>query len=160
MATRTSAAPTKADQTRHPELSVGQHNAIDILVLGGTDAEAATAANVTRPTVCDWRNHDAQFRAELNQARAAIWGAATDRLRGMVPVALAVLAADLAERPDARTALDVLRLAGIGEGANLGKVGIGPTTAAGIESADAEARDRVALNDLCRLDITPPRGRW
>jgi len=151
---------TKPDQTRRPELSVGQQNAVDILVLGATDAEAATAANVTRQTISTWRHNDPEFQATLNTARAALWSAATDQLRAMVPVALAVLAAALAERPDARTALDILKLAGIGEGANLGKVGIGPTTAAGIESADAEARDRVALNDLCRLDITPPRGRW
>ncbi len=160
MATRTSAAPTKPAQTRRSELSIGQQNAIDNLILGGTDAEAATAGGVGRQTVCDWRNHDPAFRAELNRERAALWSGSTDRLRSLVPLALTVLADALAERPDARTALDVLRLAGIGEGANLGKVGIGPTTAAGIDAADAEARDRVALNDLCRLDITPPRGRW
>jgi len=159
MATRTSAAPTKADQTRHPELSIGQHNAIDILVLGGTDAEAATAANVTRPTVCDWRNHDALFRATLNAARADLWSAATDRLRSMVPVALTVLADALAERPDPRTALDVLRLAGIGGGANLGTVG--PTDVAGIDAADAEAADRAAMADLLRPDLARlPRRPW
>ncbi len=97
----------------------------------------------------------------MNQARADVWAASTDRLRGMVPVALAALAEALAERPDARTALVVLRLAGLGECANLGKVGIGPTTAAGIESADAEAAEAASLAELLRPDISRlPRRPW
>jgi len=152
MATRTSAAPTKPDQTRRSELSIGQQNAIDQLILGGTDAEAAAAAGVGRQTVCDWRNHGPPaFRAELNRERAALWSASTDRLRSLVPLALTVLAEALAERPDARTALDILKLAGLGEGSHLGQAGIGPTTAAGIEAADAEERDLAAMAALVRL---------
>jgi len=161
MATRTGAAPTKRDQTRQAELSIGQQNAIDALVLGATDAEAATAAGVGRQTVLSWRHNDALFQATLNTERAAIWSASTDQLRAMVPPALAILAAALAERPDTRLAMDILKLAGVGEGAHLGTVGIGPTTVAEIESNDAAAAERIALADLCRVDVSHlPRRPW
>jgi len=148
---------TKPDQTRQPELSLGQQNAIDVLILGGTDAEAATAAGVTRQTICGWRNHDAEFQATLNAARAALWSAAADQLRGLVPVALSVLAEALAERPDPKVALDLLKLAGIGGSASLGGPGIGPTTAAEIDDAVAEVAERRALADLWRFDLAAPR---
>jgi len=149
---------TKPDRTRQTgDLSIGQRNAVDILILGGTDAEAATAANVTRQTVCDWRNRDAEFQATLNAARAALWTAATDQLRALVPRALTVLAEALAERPDPRVALDVLKLAGIGGGAGLGTAGIGPQSAAEIDDAVAEVAERRALADLYRFDLAAPR---
>ena len=157
--------PTKPDKTRHPadghghrpELSLGQRNAIDVLILGGTDGEAATAAGVARQTVCDWRNHDAEFQAELNRARAALWSAATDQLRSMVPHALTVLAEALAERPDPKIALDLLKLAGIGGSVSLGGPGIGPQSAAEINDLVTEVSERRALADLWRSDLTPPR---
>jgi len=158
MATRT-AAPTKPDQTRRPELSINQLNAVAVLITGATDAEAATAANVTRQTISHWRHHDPVFQAELNQARAAIWSASTDQLRSLVPRALTILAAALAERPDPKLAMDLLRLAGIGGGANLGQAGIGPTTAAEFEAAAAEVAERAAIVDLYRFDLNATR-RW
>ena len=159
MATRTK--PDRTRQTaeghgRQPgELSIGQRNAVDLLILGGTDAEAATAANVTRQTVCDWRNHDAEFQAELNRARAALWTGATDQLRALVPRALSVLAEALAAQPDPKVALDILRLAGIGAG--LGTVGIGPQSAAEIDDLVTEVAERRALADLWRSDLAAPR---
>jgi len=150
--------PTKPDKTRQTgELSVGQRNAVDLLILGGSDAEAATAANVARQTVCDWRNHDAEFQAELNRARAALWTGATDQLRALVPRALTVLAEALAERPDPRVAMDILRLAGVGGSVNLGTAGIGPQSAAEIDDLVTEVAERRALADLWRSDLAPPR---
>jgi len=146
---------TKPDRTGQPgELSIGQENAISVLLLGGTHREAATAAGVTRPTVTEWANHDAAFQAALNQARAALWAAATDRLRAMVPKAVAALEAALEANPDPKIALDLLKLVGIG---NLGPATIGPQSAAEIDDAVAEVAERRALVDLWRDDIAAPR---
>jgi hypothetical protein len=79
-------AQTKSDKSRQPAfrpLSVTQLTAIDALITGKTDAEAAEAAGVTRPTVTDWRNHHPVFMATLNERRSAPWSEAHDRLRAM-----------------------------------------------------------------------------
>jgi len=147
---------TKPDRTRQTgDLSIGQRNAIDVLILGGTDAEAAAAAGVGRQTISVWRHTEAEFQAELNRARAALWTGATDQLRALVPRALSVLAEALAERPDPKVALDLLRLAGIGAG--LGTVGIGPQSAAEIDDLVTEVAERRALADLWRSDLAAPR---
>src|SRR5579884_1829578 len=68
--------PTKPDISGHlaRELSVAQLNAIDLLVCGATDGEAAEAVGVSRQTVNTWRHHDPAFVAELNSRRLEIWG--------------------------------------------------------------------------------------
>jgi len=160
------ATQTKPDQTRPKgtgtarptgtangrptgELTIGQRNAIDVLILGGTHHAAATAAGVTRPTVTGWANHDAQFQATLNQARAALWAEATDKLRAMVPRALEVLEVNLEGNPDPKVALDILKLAGIGGAV---PTSIGPTTVGEIEDAVAEGTARRALAGMLWRD--------
>jgi len=133
---------TKDDIPRQPapRLTVAQLNAVDCLVSGMTDAETAEAVGVGRQTVNAWKNHSAEFRAALNARRADVWGAAGDRLRSLVPKAVTVLETALdGPIPDPRIALDVLKLAGIGQtGAALGAVG--PTTAVAILDAEILAR--------------------
>ena len=120
---------TKPDETRR-RLTLAQLNAIDCLVAGKSGQETATVVGVTRQTVNVWRNHDHQFMAALNARRAAVWSAATDRLRALLPRALEVLEGALAADPDPKLALQVVRLAGLGErGGHLGAAGVGPTEA-------------------------------
>ena len=84
-------AQTKPDKPRQPTfrpLSVEQLTAIDVLVMGKSDAETAEAAGVTRPTVTDWRNHQPVFIAMLNARRSALWAEAHERLRALVGQAI------------------------------------------------------------------------
>jgi hypothetical protein len=108
--------PTKSDNDGQflRQLSITQRNAIDLMVAGKSDAEVAHAVGVTRQTVCGWRNHHPAFIAELNAQRQGIWGAAGDRLRGLLPSALDSLESALtAEPPDWRAAIKVLEVAGL-----------------------------------------------
>jgi hypothetical protein len=63
--------------------------------------------------VTRWRLYSPEFRAALTDRRAAVWGAAADRLRALLPKALDALA-DAMERGDDKVnvALAVLKLAG------------------------------------------------
>src|SRR5215210_166260 len=100
--------PTEADRTGR-DLSIAQLNAIDCLATGQTDAETAAAVGVTRQTVNGWRNHDPRFIAALNARRLDIWGGAGDRLRALLPKALAALEAALSdEGADWRAAVRVI----------------------------------------------------
>ena len=144
--------PTEADKIGQ-ELSIAQLNAIDCLASGQTDAETATAVGVTRQTVNGWRNHDPVFIATLNARRLEIWGGAADRLRALLPKALAALEAALSrEEADWRAAVRVVELAGLdrrGEGIpNLGPCAIGPTEPEEIIDAEVRRRRRDPLLDL------------
>ncbi len=129
------AKATKPDTTRH-ELTVVQLNAVDLLVVGKTDQEAAAAVGVSRQTVCGWRNTNPYFRAALNRRRQDLWGVAVDQLRALLPRAVAVLAQELECGPgSARVAVDILRLAGLDRtraDEKLDTLLIGPTDPAAI----------------------------
>jgi len=73
------------------QISLRQERAMDVLLRGGRDSEAAEAAGVRRQTVNKWRHHDAAFIAALNRRRRAIWQANLDRLRALVGDALDTL---------------------------------------------------------------------
>lgn len=83
----------KADKTR--QLNIEQENAIDLLLQGKSDREAAETVGVSRQTVTEWRNHNAIFVAELNRRRHEVWGSQTARLRLLVSQAVDVLEEDL-----------------------------------------------------------------
>ena len=137
---------TKRDTTGHElvPLSVAQLNAIDCLVRGLTDAEAAAAVGVSRQTVNVWRNHLPTFQAELNQRRLDVWAGSTDRLRALAAKALGVLEGALAVNPDPAVALKIVQLVGLGDqGGHLGEACIGPTDPeAIIEAAVLRRRGR------------------
>ena len=143
--------PTKPDVSRHlaRELTIAQLNAIDRLAGGATDGEAAEAAGVTRPTVCDWRNHDPVFAAALNRRRLDLWGGAVDKLRSLLPEALKTLEVALTEGRDWKAAVEVIRLTGLDRqekgSPNLGPYLIGPTDAGAV--VDDEVRRRRRAND-------------
>lgn len=130
------------------QLDQAQELALDSLITGATDAQAAEAAGVTRQTVNGWRNHNAAFMAALNDKRQAIWTGHADRVRGLVGRALDVLAEDLADAaPEARktrqaAAVHVLRAAGLYGGQTAPE---GPTDPADIRR---EQRDKAMLDLL------------
>ena len=84
---------TKADT--NGQLKLEQDHAINLLLQGKSDREVASAVNVSRQTVNQWRNHDAVFVAELNARQQALWGTATERLRSLISQAVDVLKSDL-----------------------------------------------------------------
>ena len=120
-------------------LTLAQQNAIDLLAAGRTDTEAARMLNLHRTTVTKWRLYDPAFQAALNRLRAEVWGAAIDRLRGLVPKALDALADALETKDDPnrlKAACEILRMAQLpapGEG-------IGLTDADAIIAALVEAK--------------------
>jgi hypothetical protein len=96
------------------ELSAQQQAAVELLAVGKTDKEAASALNLPADSVVKWRMHDPVFQAALNARRAEAWRAGLDRLRSLIPQALDTLAEEMgrADNPDScKLALDILRLA-------------------------------------------------
>ena len=79
---------TQPDKTLQPE----KEQAIALILTGQTDKAIADAVGVTRQTVNGWRNHNPEFMAVLNQHRAVIWEAHTERLRGLASGAIDTLA--------------------------------------------------------------------
>jgi len=77
---------TKPDKIR--QLSQEQMNAIENLLLGKSDRAAAETVGVSRQTICEWRNHDVLFIAELNRQRSELWSEAHQRLKSMANRAL------------------------------------------------------------------------
>ncbi|MEW6573488.1 MAG: hypothetical protein AB1374_07635 [Bacillota bacterium] len=114
-----------AKKRRKSQLSIEQMNAIDLLILGTGDKETAGAVGVHRSTVWEWRTQSPLFIAELNRRRNEVWRRGADKLRALIPKALAVLEEELAN-PDnkdrGKVALEILRLAGIEE-ADVRKIG-------------------------------------
>ena len=151
---------TKADKTGQAEaeqkaalavlttLSVEQQNAIDLLVVGQTDSEVAEAVGVTRQTISVWRNHHPAFQAALHTRREAVWGAAVDRLRGLLPRAVERLEAELDGPNGWKVALRLIEVAGLAQpqGTHLGAYGVGGTDAEDIIDGLARARANPLAN--------------
>ena len=99
---------------REHGLTVEQQNAIDLLVQGKTDQEVASTVGVNRVTVTKWRLYDVWFQAELNRRRQDLWGTAAERLRAMLPKALAVLERRLDDYDHGlQAAVQVVKLVGL-----------------------------------------------
>jgi hypothetical protein len=100
---------TKAHKTsQYATVSIEQHNAIDLLILGHTDHAVAEQIGVARETICRWRNENPYFMAELNRRRKAVWQTAHERLRGLVGKAIDILEKAL-NADDVKAALTVLK---------------------------------------------------
>ena len=80
--------PTESDQIRPPEVSDRQSIAIDALVSGALQREAAEKAGVQRTTVTAWCNHHIAFKAERNQRRQDRVEAAGEQLQETLCAAL------------------------------------------------------------------------
>lgn len=98
-------------------LSLQQEHAIELFVAGRNDVEVSAALRVHRATVIRWRLHHVGFRAALSRRRHEVWGAAGDRVRGMLDAAVDVLQRQLADDDPSisfRAARMLLQMAGGG----------------------------------------------
>ncbi len=143
---------TKHDTTL-PALNDRQLAAIDALIAGATDEEAAEQSGAHRVTVTNWRNHNPVFRAALNARRAELWSTSLDRLRSMLPNALDRIERELtgSDTPQGlRVALKVLEIAGMGTagGTHYGSRGVGPEDPDGIVAAEAKAKRPSGVDQL------------
>jgi hypothetical protein len=80
----------KAEQNRtfRPKpLTPEQLNAIDLLIIGKTDAEVCTVVGVGRTTLYEWRKSPV-FLATLELERQALFRAPIERLRGLAAKAI------------------------------------------------------------------------
>ncbi len=102
----------KKSYKRLQGLTVEQLNAIDMLLTGKSDQVVADAVGVARPTITNWRLHDAYFQAELNRRRKEVWGASVDRMRALLPKAFDTLERAIDEG-SYRAALELIKLAGL-----------------------------------------------
>jgi hypothetical protein len=97
---------TKPDtQTLTPQ----QEAVVDLLAIGSTVTDAASAAGIARQTVSEWLNHNYMFRAELNRRRNELWRDRTERLCSLVPKALDVLERELDGERALTAAIHVLK---------------------------------------------------
>lgn len=99
-------------------ITVQQERAIDLVLLGKTDAEVAKEIGVARGTVNRWRNLHPGFKAALNQRRWEAMLCARERFRPLIEKAVGVLC-EVLEGPSSkertRVAMEIVN------GANLPK---------------------------------------
>ena len=69
-------------------LTLEQLNAIDLLIQGKTDQEAADLTGKDRATIWKWKHHVPLFAATLEQRREEVFGVALHRLRNLLSKAL------------------------------------------------------------------------
>jgi len=105
--------PTEPDQIRPPEVSDRQSIAIDALVSGATQQEAAEKAGVQRTTVTEWCNHNIAFIAERNQRREDRVEAAGEQLQETLCAALVHLGEKVREG-DTGAAMAIVKAVGVG----------------------------------------------
>jgi transposase-like protein len=104
--------PGSDDEARLLQLNDKQTIAVQALVAGSSQCEAAQVAGVTRETVNRWVRQHPAVRARLNEHRAALASEHEDAVRRLRGKALAVVENQL-DRGDVRAALHVLRLVGV-----------------------------------------------
>jgi hypothetical protein len=102
---------TKADKAEG-SLTEQQHTAIVLIVAGKTFQDVGEAVGVHRQAVSKWVHHNALFQAELNRRRQELWSSLLDRLRGLAPLAVEVLAAALEQEKSVTAALSILKVCG------------------------------------------------
>ena len=131
-------------------LTPQQQAGVDLLVSGKTLTDAAEVLGVTRETVSTWTNHNPVFIAALNQRRGELWESQVETLRGLLPRALAVLAAAMEGDNPLPAALAVLKSCGLAQG--LGRP-TGPTTEAEAERALRLREIEQAATALTEADV-------
>jgi hypothetical protein len=141
---------TNPDSTaRHP-MTPQQELAVDLLASGKTVTEAAAAIGVSRQTVSDWLNRNADFRASLNARRQELWEAMGDRLRALLPDAVEALASELRDGNRLKAAALILRACG----ADGLPAPLGPTDPEEMEIADRERdNDRTMRSTLASIGL-------
>jgi hypothetical protein len=89
-------------------------NAIDLLVLGQSDAQVAEQVGVTRQTIGQWRHDSPRFLSELNRRRQGVWQAAHDRFRALMQKAIERIEVALDDGDGLAVARDLLNCCGLG----------------------------------------------
>ncbi len=78
-----------------PPLNSQQISAIDLISIGRTDTQIANTLGIHRSTLWRWRQHHPLFKSELSRRRHEVWGAAADRFRRHLFLALDTLRSHL-----------------------------------------------------------------
>ena len=121
--------PTESDRIRPPEVSDRQSIAIDALVSGATQQEAAEKAGVQRTTVTEWCNKNIIFIAEWNRRRKQRLAAAGERLHEVTVAALDAVMESIRDG-DIAAALALIRIVGVEHLVRAAQPG--PTTPMGV----------------------------
>ena len=137
--------PTESDQIRPPEVSDRQSIAIDALVSGATQREAAEKAGVQRTTVTAWCNHNIAFMAERNRRRQDRHEAAGEQLQETLCAALEHLGERVREG-DTGAAMAIVKAVGVGH--LLSAVKPGPTDPAVVKTNLAKRCEAEVLTEL------------
>ena len=72
-------------------LSLKQHYAMELLLIGKSDAEIAALIGVDSEIIGQWQNQDAEFVVAINALRAAAWEDSVARLKRLMSHALDVV---------------------------------------------------------------------
>ena len=137
--------PTEADRIRPPGVSDKRSIAIDALVSGATQQEAAEKAGVQRTTVTEWCNHNFAFIAERNQRRLDRHEAAGEQLRETLCAALVHLGEKVREG-DTGAAMAIVKAVGVGHLLDATKPG--PTDPAAVKTDLAKRCEAEVLTEL------------
>lgn len=86
------------------KLSVRQLNAIELLVVGLSDAAVGRSIGAHRVTVTKWRLYNRRFKLALLRRREDVWDGAGDRLRSRLRDAVELLEQHL-RSPDPLTSM-------------------------------------------------------
>jgi hypothetical protein len=125
-------------------LTAKQLRAVDLLASGNSEREVAEMVGCDRATLWRWRKRNAAFQGALNARRDELWSTSLDRLRALMPRALAVVETAI-EAGDRQSALALLRLTGIGS-VDLSRVGaVDPEVIAEVEQRDRAWREQERL---------------
>lgn len=92
-----------------PPLSPVQEQAIELMLAGQTVREIATALQLAPDEVQRWRHEHPVVVARLNQAKRRRWDEAQDRLRALVPQAIATLEKAM-QHGSVRAAVELLKV--------------------------------------------------
>lgn len=98
-----------------PSLSIVQHNAIDMLIMGSNDRETAETVGIQRSTVTKWRLYNTEFKIELNRRRHEIWGSSLDKMRSLLALSLTALLETLTDHSKEdrwKVAMEVIKSVG------------------------------------------------
>lgn len=98
---------TVKQAVKRADLTPQQAEAAALVAVGKTPAEVAEAVGVDPSVVTTWTDRPA-FVAQANRHRRAIWTAAHDRLRALVPDALTALE-QAVKGGDVKAAMEVLK---------------------------------------------------
>ena len=89
-------------------LSLKQHYAMELLLVGKSDAEIAALIGVDSDIVRQWQTKDTEFIVAINALRAAAWSGSVARLKRLMSRALDVVE-EAVNRGDEMVAISFLQ---------------------------------------------------